>query len=69
MNGLSDLNNLFGYVIRQRLAIYYRKQHFDRIDIKGDIAFENIELCNISKTCSPILKLFAPADSATMVSG
>ena len=56
-------------MIRQRLAIYLRKQHFDRINIKGDIAFESIELCNISKTSSPILKLFAPADSATMVSG
>ena len=56
-------------MIKKRLAIYYRKQHFDRINIKGDIAFENIVLCNISKTSSPILKLIAPADSATMVSG
>ena len=69
MNGLSDFKNLFEYVIRQRLAIYYSKQHFDRINIKGDIAFENIILCNISKTSSPILKLFGPADIATMVSG
>ena len=56
-------------MIRQRLAIYHIKQHFDRINIKGGIAFENIVLCNISKTSSPILKLIAPADPATMVSG
>ena len=66
---LVRVRNLFGYVIRQRFAIYYRKQHFDRIESEGDIEFESIELCNISKTNSPILKLFSPADSATMVSG
>ena len=56
-------------MIRERFAIDYRKRHFNRIYIEGDIEFENIELCNISKTNSPILKLFSPADLASIVSG
>ena len=37
------LKIFFGYVIRERFVIYYRKHHFNTIDIKGDIAFENID--------------------------
>ena len=40
---MSDFKNLFGYMIRERFAIYYRKHHFNTIDIKGEIAFENID--------------------------
>ena len=29
--------------MRERFAIYYRKHHFNKIDIKGDIAFESID--------------------------
>ena len=51
------------------LPLITKKRHFNRIEIEGDIEFEIIELCNISKTNSPILKLFSPADLATIVSG
>ena len=40
---MSDFKNIFGYVLRERFSIYYSKHHFNTIDIKGDIAFENID--------------------------
>ena len=38
-----DLKNLFNFVFTEYFAIYYRKQHYNWIKIKEDVAFENID--------------------------
>ena len=53
---------------REHFTIYDWKFNVNSIEIEGDIAFEKKWLCNISKTNCPILKLFSPSDSPTLVS-
>ena len=40
---MSDLKNLFNFIFRECFVIYYIKRHHNLINIKEDMAFENVD--------------------------